>query len=92
MSYAGENWNYTGPSYKAMAILAIAFALTVWLLLALADIASAQATASEKAACRLDVIKFCRNSEGAFGILRCLQENRAKLRPTCAAVLTNRNL
>lgn len=92
MTYAGENWDYTGPSVKAMTILAVLSALTFGLFCALASFAAAQATASEKESCRADVVKYCRNASGAFGILHCLQENRAKLRPTCAAVLSNRNL
>jgi hypothetical protein len=49
-------------------------------------------TAEEQAACRPDVIKFCKPSGSGndeMAILFCLKENRAKLSRACLKVLTD---
>lgn len=49
-----------------------------------------QGTSDEEAACRPDVVKFCRAAmPDTFRILACLQSNRAQLRQACKRVLAN---
>ena len=43
--YAGGSWNFTGPSYKAMAILGALTALIIGALIFLASVASSPAHA-----------------------------------------------
>lgn len=52
----------------------------------------AQGTAQEQAACKPDVIKFCKpllasNTPSTFSILTCLQGNREQISKACRAVL-----
>lgn len=52
----------------------------------------AQGTAQEQAACRPDVIKYCKpllnsNNPSTFSILACLQGNRQQISKACRAVL-----
>jgi hypothetical protein len=51
-----------------------------------------QGNDQERAACHPDVMRFCRelvreNDSDVFGILSCLQTNRAKISRACNAVL-----
>jgi hypothetical protein len=53
-----------------------------------------QGTEQERAACHPDVMKFCQavlasNGDDVFGILSCLQQNRAKISIACNQVLTS---
>ncbi len=49
-----------------------------------------QGTNAEEAACKPDVVKFCRTAmPDTFRILACLQSNRAQLRQSCKRVLAN---
>ena len=53
-----------------------------------------QGTEQERAACHPDVMKFCQavlasNGDDVFGILGCLQQNRAKISLACNGVLTS---
>jgi hypothetical protein len=41
----------------------------------------------DEAACRPDVRRFCHTLTGDGPILRCLQENRQKLRKLCRSML-----
>ena len=69
------------------------------LVLAAATVAYAQApsqqgSASERAACHADVVKFCQtqlevNPNDVGGILNCLQTNRTKISAACQGVLTS---
>ncbi len=73
--------------------------LTVGLALALGTIAHAQTpsqqgSASERAACHPDVVKYCQtqlevNPNDVGGILNCLQTNRTKISTACQNVLTS---
>ena len=40
--YAGESWTFTGPSYRAMAILALLIGLAIGIVLGLCEYASAE--------------------------------------------------
>jgi hypothetical protein len=51
-----------------------------------------QGTAREQAACKPDVIKYCKpllnsNTPSTFSILACLQGNREQISKPCRAVL-----
>ena len=53
-----------------------------------------QGTQQEQAACRPDVLKFCKpllnsNAPSTFSILACLQANRAQISRACQAVLAS---
>lgn len=53
-----------------------------------------QGDAKERAACRPDVIRYCRaqlaaNESDVFGILSCLQRNRSRISRACQNVLTS---
>ena len=53
-----------------------------------------QGNEQERAACRPDVMKFCRelikdNNDDVFGILSCLQTNRTKISNGCQQVLAS---
>jgi hypothetical protein len=53
-----------------------------------------QGTDQERAACHPDVMRFCKaevdaNADDVFGILNCLQTNRARISRACQAVLAN---
>jgi hypothetical protein len=53
---------------------------------------SASGTAEEQAACRPDVIKFCKptgSGNDEMAILFCLKENRTKLSKACLKVLAD---
>ncbi len=69
--------------------------LALTLLLAAMSTADAQqqrsGTKQEQEACARDVSRFCRPlmDQGAFVILGCLQQNRAKLTKACNQVLVN---
>ncbi len=47
-----------------------------------------QGTPEEQAACRPDVLKFCKDAiPNSFRVLACLQQNRQRLRKPCLQVL-----
>jgi hypothetical protein len=51
-----------------------------------------QGTPQEQAACKSDVMKYCKallttNAPNTFGILSCLQSNRKRLSKACRSVL-----
>jgi len=49
-----------------------------------------QGTAQEEAACKPDVVRFCRAAmPDTFRVLSCLQSNRAQLRQACQKVLAS---
>jgi len=53
-----------------------------------------QGTDEERAACHPDVIRFCKaqvdaNPDDVFGILNCLQTNRARISRACQVVLAS---
>lgn len=53
---------------------------------------SASGTAEEQAACRPDVVKFCKptgSGNDEMAILFCLKENRTKLSKACLKVLAD---
>ncbi len=58
---------------------------------ALAQNAQRSGTPEEQKACAKDVARYCRTvmNEGDFVVLGCLQQNRAKLAPSCNKVLTD---
>jgi hypothetical protein len=71
-------------------------ALTVLLTLAAGTSASAQGQgdAKERAACRPDVMSFCKqfvkdNNEDVVSILNCLESNRSRISKACSAVLAS---
>ena len=56
--------------------------------------AQGQGDARERAACRPDVMRFCKqlikdNNDDVFSILNCLQGNRARISRACSAVLAS---
>jgi hypothetical protein len=70
--------------------------LTVGLTLAAVTAASAQGKgdARERAACRPDVMRFCKqfvkdNNEDVVSILNCLESNRSRISKACSAVLAS---
>lgn len=71
-------------------------ALTVVLTVAAATSASAQGQgdAKERAACRPDVMRFCKqfvkdNNEDVVSILNCLESNRSRISKGCSDVLAS---
>lgn len=58
------------------------------------DLPMSQADAQERAACRPDVVKFCKreldaNAQDVLSILNCLQHNRPRISSACQTVLAN---
>jgi hypothetical protein len=56
--------------------------------------AQGQGDARERAACRPDVMRFCRQvikdtNDDVFSILNCLQSHRARISRACNAVLAS---
>jgi hypothetical protein len=56
--------------------------------------AQGQGDARERAACRPDVMRFCKqlikdNNDNVFSILNCLQSNRARISRACSQVLAS---
>jgi hypothetical protein len=56
--------------------------------------AQGQGDARERAACRPDVMRFCKqlikdNNDDVFSILNCLQGNRARISRACSQVLAS---
>jgi hypothetical protein len=75
-------------------IRAFAFAAALTLVAATSASAQGQGDARERAACRPDVMRFCKqlikdNNDDVFSILNCLQSNRARISRTCGAVLAS---
>ncbi len=71
-------------------------ALAVGLTLAAVTMVSAQGQgdARERAACRPDVMRFCKqlvkdNNDDVISILNCLQSNRARISRACNQVLVS---
>jgi hypothetical protein len=58
------------------------FGLIVW-----GATAFAQGTPRERAACRADYHRHCRQITDVFAVLTCLQAQRTKLKPACRKVL-----
>ncbi len=75
-------------------IRTFAFAAALSLVAVTCASAQGQGDARERAACRPDVMRFCKqlikdNNDDVFGILNCLQGNRARLSRACSAVLAS---
>ena len=56
--------------------------------------AQGQGDTRERAACRPDVMRFCKqlikdNNDNVFSILNCLQSNRARISRACSQVLAS---
>jgi hypothetical protein len=56
--------------------------------------AQGQGDARERAACRPDVMRFCKqlikdNNDNVFSILNCLQSNRARISRACSQDLAS---
>ena len=50
--------------------------------------AFAQGTPQQRAACRGDVVRFCKGKEGVDAIHSCLQSNYSKISARCQKVLS----
>ncbi|HMK78372.1 MAG TPA: cysteine rich repeat-containing protein [Xanthobacteraceae bacterium] len=60
--------------------------------LLVADAAFAQGTPAQRAACRPDVVKFCKGKGEDPGVLlQCLEDNRDKISEKCRNVLIEVN-
>jgi hypothetical protein len=73
-----------------------AFAIAATLTLAAITSASAQGKGDprERAACRPDVMRFCKefakdNNEDVVSILNCLESNRSRISKACSEVLAS---
>lgn len=66
--------------------------LLVTILSAASSTAFAQGSSEEQAACRPDVRRFCHAIKEGGNFLGCLQQNRAKLRRPCRAMLEGHGL
>ena len=74
-------------------IIALAVVLTLGAVTSAS--AQGQGDARERAACRPDVMRFCKqfvkdNNEDAVGILNCLESNRSHISKACSDVLARR--
>jgi hypothetical protein len=72
----------------------IAFAAAFTLAAVTMASAQGQGDARERAACRPDVMRFCKqlikdNNDDVFGILNCLQSNRPRISKACNQVLVS---
>ncbi len=72
----------------------IGFAAALTLAAVTAVSAQGQGDARERAACRPDVMRFCKqlirdNNDDVISILNCLQGNRARLSKACNQVLVS---
>jgi hypothetical protein len=72
----------------------IAFAVALTLSGVAMVSAQGQGDARERAACRPDVMRFCKqvirdNNDDVIGILNCLQSNRARISKACNQVLVS---
>jgi hypothetical protein len=70
----------------------LVFALLTISTASFAQLGGSQGTPQEQAACKPDVIKFCKpllnsNTPATFSILACLQSNREQISKACLAVL-----
>jgi hypothetical protein len=70
----------------------IAFAVAFTLAAVTMVSAQGQGDARERAACRPDVMRFCKqlikdNNDDVIGILNCLQSNRPRISKACNQVL-----
>ena len=69
-----------------MSALRFAFTLSF---VALAGAAYAQGTPQQRAACRSDVVRFCKGmGEDTGAIHGCLQSNYSKISPRCQKVIS----
>ena len=72
----------------------IAFAVALTLAAVTMVSAQGQGDARERAACRPDVMRFCKqlvkdNNDDVISILNCLQSNRARISKACNQVLVS---
>jgi len=72
----------------------IAFAAAFMLSAVTIVSAQGQGDARERAACRPDVMRFCKqlikdNNDDVIGILNCLQSNRPRISKACNQVLVS---
>jgi hypothetical protein len=72
----------------------IAFAAAFVLAAVTMASAQGQGDARERAACRPDVMRFCKqlikdNNDDVIGILNCLQSNRPRISKACNQVLVS---
>ncbi len=72
----------------------IAFAVALTLSAVTTVSAQGQGDARERAACRPDVMRFCKqlvknNNDDVISILNCLQSNRARISKACNQVLVS---
>jgi hypothetical protein len=72
----------------------IAFAVALTLAAVTVVSAQGQGDARERAACRPDVMRFCKqlvksNNDDVIGILNCLQSHRARISKACNQVLVS---
>jgi hypothetical protein len=73
-------------------IIALAVVLTLGAVTSAS--AQGQGDARERAACRPDVMRFCKqfvkdNNEDVVSILNCLESNRSRISKACSAVLAS---
>lgn len=62
--------------------------LSVLAIAAFAGAAHAQGTPQQRAACRSDVVRFCKGIENPDAIHSCLQSNYSKISARCKTVLS----
>jgi hypothetical protein len=72
----------------------IAFAAALTVAAITSASAQGQGDARERAACRPDVMRFCKqlikdNNDDVFSILNCLQSNRSRIGRACSQVLAS---
>jgi hypothetical protein len=77
-----------------MMIRSMVIAASLTLAAVTAVSAQGQGDAKERAACRPDVMRFCKqlikdNNDDVFSILNCLQSNRARISRACSQVLAS---
>ena len=84
-----KNKTFT-ESYSMLRTIALATALTLAAITS--ALAQGQGNARERATCRPDVMRFCKQyakDNDAVSILNCLESNRSRISKACSQVLAN---
>jgi hypothetical protein len=84
-------WTIEGGNKKMLRVKSLIVGVCMFAVLPIGA-SSASGTPEEQAACRPDVIKFCKptgSGNDEMAILFCLKENRSKLSRACLKVLAD---
>jgi hypothetical protein len=87
-------WRADFPHERFLMLRRIAFAAALSLAAVTSVSAQGQGDAKERAACRPDVMRFCKQfvkdkNDDVVSILNCLESNRARISKACSQVLAS---